>query len=106
MYTYSIKSSYLYFTKVHVFGGICFYQCGNGRFFFYEITNTEQKRILRVLIFLPMIPGGEIDKNHADTYSQGAACMYMRTYRIAGNFLGIQFSRFSQISGYPRKFDP
>jgi hypothetical protein len=24
-------------------------------------------------------------------------------YRIAGNFCGVQFSRFSQISGYPRE---
>ena len=26
-------------------------------------------------------------------------------YRIVGNFRGVQFSRFSQISGYPRKLD-
>ena len=27
-------------------------------------------------------------------------------YRIAGNFREVQFSRFSQISDYPRKLDP
>jgi hypothetical protein len=29
-----------------------------------------------------------------------------KNYRIAGNFRGVQFLRFSRISGYLRKVDP
>jgi hypothetical protein len=33
--------------------------------------------------------------------------MYMYViYRIAENFCGVQFSRFSRISYHPRKLDP
>jgi hypothetical protein len=31
---------------------------------------------------------------------------HLFSYCIVGNFRGVQFSRFSQISGYPRKLDP
>ena len=34
-------------------------------------------------------------------------CQFMKWYyRIAGNFRGIQFSRFSRLSGEPRKLNP